>query len=136
MRRAFCLPGLRMTETEGTVPFARLSHLWFRFLCWRSGENRSLGWSSGCFTGSNAASVYAGYQAVQNAQVELCNDASLNAFMGFDQAKNFYDPQNYRMDSGGIHYTQEGYKEMGEALAVKAVQVLNIELLPNVQENG
>ena len=93
-----------------------------------------IGWSSGCFTGSNAANVYAGYEAVQNAQVELCNDASLNAFMGFDQAKNFYDPQNYRMDSGGIHYTQEGYKEMGEALAVKAVQVLNIELLPTVEE--
>lgn len=94
-----------------------------------------IGWSSGCFTGANAANVYAGYQAVQNAQVELCNN-ELNVFMGFDQAKNFYDANNYRMDSGGIHYSQEGYTEMGIALAEKAVQVLGIELLPEITEQS
>lgn len=94
-----------------------------------------IGWSSGCFTGANAAANYAGYEAVQNAQIELCN-SELNVFMGFDQAKNFYDTSNYRMDSGGIHYTQEGYTEMGIALAEKAVQVLGIELLPEATEQS
>lgn len=92
-----------------------------------------IGWSSGCFTGARAAEVYNGYQAVQDAQVELCNE-NLNVFMGFDGAKDFYDQQNYRMDSGGIHYSQEGYTEMGISLAEKVVQVLDIDLLTEPTE--
>ena len=94
-----------------------------------------IGWASGCFTGSNAATVHAGYEAVQNAQIELCSNLD-NVFLGFDQAKNFYDPENYRMDSSGIHYTQEGYTEMGEALADAVIRVLSIDLLETEQEGS
>ena len=80
-----------------------------------------IGYSSGCFSN---ASRKAAYEQVQTAQTELC-DSQANVYIGFTGAKNFYDENGNAIHmSDGIHYDEAGYKMMGEALAVKAVDVV------------
>ena len=69
-----------------------------------------IGLSEGTLTNENTAR---GYAAVQNAQVQICEDNE-NDFLAFTGAKYFLKA-GYMVDT--VHYNQKGYNILGEAVA-------------------
>lgn len=65
----------------------------------------------------------AAYEAIQNAQVELCDWSSI--YPGFSMAPYFADAWDV-YNSDGIHYSQLGYRIMGNCYARSAAYILSL----------